>query len=210
MANRTWVLAGNRVVEVEASTDRATNARASRAAILAVAAMRSQGQVISDYGAYAQRVYQRACTEDPQKVTGTLAKWARNVQGRFDWLPAVCDALLLQRERQSDGSYVQIGEVDPRVTTAAQNAFGHSFGDLCSDGGFTSCPICRLADNGDWESALRRAEPVDLHYDITCAAMTDGFKAARAGGLIPKIEIEPRSYKLGHKRRPLRDGEPAF
>jgi hypothetical protein len=210
MANRTWVLAGNRVVEVETSTDRATNARASRATILAVAAMRSQGQVISDYGAYAKRVYQRACTEDPQKVTGSLAKWARNVQGRFDWLPAVCDALLLQRERQNDGSYVQIPEVDPRVITAAQNAFGHSFGDLCPEGGFTSCYICRLADNGDWESALRRVEPIDMQYDITCAAMTDGFKAARAGGLIPKIEIHPRSQPLGYKKRQLRDGEPAF
>jgi hypothetical protein len=56
MGQRTWVLAGNRVVEVNANSDRATNARGSRAAILAVAAMRSQGQVISDYSAYVQRV----------------------------------------------------------------------------------------------------------------------------------------------------------
>ena len=210
MGQRTWVLAGNRVVEVNANSDRATNARGSRAAVLAVAAMRAQGQVISDYSAYVQRVYQRACAEDPQKVTAALAKWARNVQGRFDWLGTVCDALLLQRERQTDGSYVQIGEVDPRVLIAAANAFGHVLGDLCTEGGFRNCQICRLADNGDWESALRRVEPVDSEYDIACAAMTDGFKAARAGGLVPRIELHTGNQPRGYKKRPLRDGEPAF
>ncbi len=209
MGQRTWVLAGNRVVEVELRSDRATAARAARASILAVAAMRSQHQVITDYTAYVARVCQRASTEPPQKLTADLSKWARTVHGRFDWLPTVCDALILRRERQADDSYASI-DVDSRVCIAAQNTFGHCFGDDCPDGGFTGCAVCRLADSGDWESALRRIEPLDTDYDIACAAMTDGFKAARAGGLAPRIELYPRGLRPTPRKRPLRDGEPEF
>lgn len=209
MGKQTWVLAGNRVVEVELSSDPATAARAARASILAVAAMRAQHKVISDYSRYVAQVCHRASTEPPEKVTAHLSKWARNVHGRYDYLAAVCDALILRRERQPDGSYSPL-EVDPRVCIAAQNTFGHQFGDECPNGGYMGCPICRLADAGDWESALRRVEPTDADYDIACAAMFDGFRAARGGGLAPQIDLYPRGPRPSPRRRPLRDGEPEF
>jgi hypothetical protein len=40
--------------------------------------------------------------------------------------------------------------------------------------------------------------------------MTDGFKAARAGGLVPRIELHTGNQPRGYRKRPLRDGEPAF
>ena len=116
--------------------------------------------------------------------------------------------MISARSRQDDGSYVRI-EVDSRVTDAAHTLFGHLIGDGCPKGGFSLCAICRLADNGDWSSALRRVWPQDADYDRASAALLDGFKAARLGGLVDRVELVSPGYSPARKRL-LRDGEPEF
>jgi hypothetical protein len=208
MSHRTHILAGNTVVEINTPDDPIVSARAAQYSTLAVAAMRAQHKPISSIAGYVERTHSRACTEDPQRVAAAAARWVANVHGRSEWLGTVCDAKIFGRSRQDDGSFVRI-EVDSRVTDAAQNLFGHAFGDECPQGGFNLCPICRLADSGDWASALRRIWPRDEDYDRACAALYDGYKAARLGGLVDRVELVSPGYSPARKR-PLRDGEPEF
>jgi hypothetical protein len=52
-------------------------------------------------------------------------------------------------------------------------------------------------------------------YSTACAALVDGYKAARRAGLITKVEpqedpwLSPRRPVV-HAKRPLRDGEVEF
>ena len=212
MSHRTHILGWDALIPVNSPDDLETAARASRYTTLAVAAMRSQRKTITSMSGYVERTHTQACREDERKVNATASRWAGNVQGRAEWMPTVCDAMILGRAQQDDRSYVSI-ELDPNVRDAAQTLFGHSFGDECLRGGFTLCPICRLADSGDWESALRRVA-LD-QYSTACAALVDGYKAARRAGLITKVEpkedpwLSPRR-PIVHAKRPLRDGEVEF
>lgn len=208
MSHRTHVLAGHTVVEVNTPDDPILSARAAQHTTLAVAAMLAQHKTISSLPAYADRTHSRACSEDPQRLTAAAKRWVANVPGRLTWLGTACDAMILARSRQDDGSFVRI-EVDSRVTDAAQTLFGHPVGDDCPKGGFNLCPICRLADNGDWASALRRVWPQDADFDQASAALLDGLKAARRGGLVDRVELVSPGYSPA-RRRPLRDGEPDF
>ncbi len=205
MSHRSSILAWDTVVEVNTPDDLATAARAACYTTLAVAAMRSQRKAITSIGGYVERTHTKACQEDAHKVIATATRWSTMVHGRAEWLPTVCDAMILRRELKPDGSYQSI-EVDDRVTDAAQHMFGHAFGDDCVKGGFTVCAICRLADGGDWESALRRVALND--YGMTCAALLDGYKAARRGGLIVRIGPPTDPWSTPRPvaaRRPARD-----
>ena len=212
MPHRTHILAWDALIQVNSPDDLETSARAARYSTLAVAAMRMQRKTITSMAGYVERTHTQACREDERKVNATAGRWAGSVQGRAEWMPTVCDAMILGRAQQDDRSYVSL-ELDPNVRDAAQTLFGHAFGDECLRGGFTLCPICRLADSGDWESALRRVA-LD-QYSTACAALVDGYKAARRGGLITKVEpqedpwLSPRR-PVAHAKRPLRDGEVEF
>lgn len=208
MSHRTQLLAANTVIEINAPDDPIVSARAAQYTTLAVAAMRAQHKRINSIAGYVERTHTRACTEDPQRVAAAAARWATSVHGRSEWLATNCDAMILARSLQDDGLFVRI-EADSRVTDAAQTLFGHRFGDECAKGGYSLCPICRLADNGDWASALRRIWPRDDDYNRASAALFDGFKTARLGGLIDRVELVSPGYSPARKR-PLRDGEPEF
>ena len=179
---RTTILAYDRAVEVNTPEDRPLHHLAARYTTMAVAAAVAKGAAISNVPGYVESVHTRACRAPATELRPQMARWAAATRQRHELLAPVC-ALMLCGQRIEDGTLVRIsGDIPSEVADAAAALFGHDI-ENCDR---RACEVCRLIREGDWPRALRAAAGVD--HDVAAAALVDGYRAARKGGLVPAVQ----------------------
>ncbi len=146
---------------------------------MAAAAFVASGNTFTDRARWAEGTYLRASRGVTDRMVADFTRWTRMSRGRYELLAPACDLLLLGIIARGEAN--EYSDVVPTaVREAAVRLVGHDVGH-CD----RPCAVCIAGRSGDWTRAIRLAAGDDA--EVAVAALADGYRVARRGGLIPAV-----------------------